>query len=63
MKLHMHFGCGTSLGLKLKVLIEALAVELGLSSQPLQQCYDKYKKQSYLVLAGLSVGEVQQVQN
>ena len=43
MKLHMHFGCGTSLGLKLKVSIEALAVELGVSSQPLQQCHDKYK--------------------
>ena len=36
MKLHMHFGCGTSLGLKLKVSIEALAVELEVSSQPLQ---------------------------
>ena len=42
-KLHMHFGCRTSLGLKLKVSTEALAVELGVSAQPLQQSYDKYK--------------------
>ena len=43
MKLHMHFGRETSLGLKLNVSLEALAVELGVSSQPLQQCYAKYK--------------------
>ena len=43
MKLHMHFSCETSLCLKLKVSIEALAVELGVSSQPLQQCHAKYK--------------------
>ena len=42
MKLHMHFGRETSLGLKLKVS-EALTAELGVSSQPLQQCYAKYK--------------------
>ena len=42
MKLHMHFGCETSLGIELKVSVEALAVELGISSQPLQQCYAKY---------------------
>ena len=39
----MHFGCETSLGIKLKVSVEALAVELGISSQPLQQCYAKYE--------------------
>ena len=43
MKLHMHFGCKTSLGLKLKVSVEALTVELGLSAQQLQQSHDKYK--------------------
>ena len=43
MKLHMHVGRETSLGLKLNVSLEALAVELGVSSQPLQQCYAKYK--------------------
>ena len=39
----MYFGRETSLGLKLKVSIEAFVVELGVSSQPLQQCHDKYK--------------------
>ena len=38
----MYFGCETSLGIKLKVSVEALAVELGISSQPLQQCYAMY---------------------
>ena len=32
MKLHVHVGCETSLGLKLKVSIEDLALELGVSS-------------------------------
>ena len=35
MKLHMHFGCKASLGTKLKVSVETLAVELGIFSQPL----------------------------
>ena len=56
MKLHMHFGCETSFGLKLKVSLEALTMELGVSSRPLQQCYAKY-------IVGFSVGEVQQVQD
>ena len=34
MKLYIHFCCETSMGLKLKVSIEALAVELRVSSQP-----------------------------
>ena len=56
MKLHMHFGCETSFGLKLKVSLEALTMELGVSSRPLQQCYAKY-------IVGFSVGEVQQFQD
>ena len=42
MKFQMHFGCKTSLGLKLKVSVEALAVEMGVSLQPLQQSYARY---------------------
>ena len=44
MKLHMYFDRKTSLGIKLKVSVEALVAELGLSSQPLQQCFAKQGK-------------------
>ena len=43
MKLQMHFGCETSLGLRFKVSLEALAVELGVSSEPLQQSYARHR--------------------
>ena len=32
------------MGLKLKVSLETLAVEMGVSSQPLQQSFEKYSK-------------------
>ena len=43
-KLHTHYGCRSNMGLKLKVLLETLAVEMGVSSQPLQQSFKKYSK-------------------
>ena len=64
MKLHMHLGCETSLGLKLNVSIEALAVKLGVHILPAFATMPRQvQKQSCMVIVGFSVGEVQQVQN
>ena len=41
-KLLMHFGCPSNLGLKMKVSMERLIVELGVSRQPLQESYKRY---------------------
>lgn len=42
-KLLMHYGCQTSLGLKLQLSMELLlGIELGISLQPLQESYKKY---------------------
>ena len=34
-KLHTHYGCRSNMGLKLKVSLETMAVEMGVLSQPL----------------------------
>ena len=39
-KLLMHYGCASNNGLKLKVSLEYLIVELGISVQPLQESYE-----------------------
>ncbi len=42
-KLLMHYGCNTSVGLKLQASMESLIIELGMSLQPLGV---KYKTHS-----------------
>ena len=42
-KLLMHYGCRSNDGLKLKISLEYIILELGLSAQPLQTSYEKYK--------------------
>ena len=41
-KLLIHYGCNLGLGLEMQVTMELLASELGMSSQPLQESYEKY---------------------
>ena len=41
-KLLMHYGCRTSVGLKMKLFLELLTLEMGISSQPLQESYKRY---------------------
>ena len=41
-KLLMHFGCPSNLGLKMRVSLERLMVEMGVSLQPLQESYKRY---------------------
>jgi len=43
-KLLMHYGCASNNGLKLKVSLEYLIVELGISAQPLQESYERYSE-------------------
>ena len=43
-KLHTHYGYRSNMGLKLKVSLETMAVEMGVLSQPLQQSFKKYGK-------------------
>lgn len=38
----MHYGCQSSLGLKLQMSMELLVTELGISLQPLQESYRRY---------------------
>ena len=42
-KLLMHFGCHTSIGLKMQISLEFLLAELGISFQPFQQSYKKFE--------------------
>ena len=42
-KLQAHYGCDANLGLKMSVSIEMLIVELGVSTQPFQESFNKYK--------------------
>ena len=44
-KLLMHFGCESNNGLKLAQSFQLLLVELGVSNQPLQQSFAKYRGQ------------------
>ena len=41
-KLLVHYGCRSSLGLKMLVSLELMVVELGLSAQPFSQSFAKY---------------------
>ena len=41
-KLLMHYGCQSSLGLKMQLSMELLITELGLSLQPFQQSYKRF---------------------
>ena len=41
----MHYGCKTSIGIKMQFYLELLTLEMGISSQPLQ---DSYKSQKSL---------------
>ena len=42
-KLLMHCGCKSNCGLKLKLSLECMMVELGLSGQPFQELYEQHK--------------------
>ena len=42
-KIQTHYGCKSSMGLKMSVSLELLIVELGISAQPLQESFKKYK--------------------
>jgi hypothetical protein len=37
-----HFGCETSMGLQLKISINCMVIEMGISDQPFQESYKKY---------------------
>ena len=43
-KLLVHYGCKSGLEIEMQVTMELLATELGMSSQPLQESYEKYRK-------------------
>ena len=38
-KLLMHYGCKTSVGIKMQLSLELLTLEMGISSQPIQESY------------------------
>ena len=42
-KLLMHYGCKSNNGLKLKLSLECMMVELGLSGQPFQESYEPHE--------------------
>ena len=42
-KIQTHYGCRTNTGLKMSASLELLIVELGVSAQPLQESFKKYK--------------------
>ena len=42
-KFQTHYGCKTNMGLKMSASLELLIVELGVSAQPLQESFKKYK--------------------
>ena len=41
-KLLIHYGCITSLGLKMQLSLELLTLEMGIPRQPLQESYKRY---------------------
>ena len=41
-KLLMHYGCKTSVGLNMQLSLELLTLEMGISSQPLQESYKRF---------------------
>jgi hypothetical protein len=43
-KLLVHYGCCSGIGLQMAVSMELLTTELGVSSQPLNESFLKYKK-------------------
>ena len=42
-KIQAHYGCDSNLGLKMSVSIKILIAELGVSVQPFQDSFKKYK--------------------
>ena len=42
-KLLMHYGCDSNDGQEMRISLEYMILELGLSSQPFQQKYDKFQ--------------------
>ena len=42
-KLQAHYGCDSDLGLKVSTSIEMLIAEMGISAQPIQESFLKYK--------------------
>ena len=38
----MHYGCPSHIGLEMKISVNFLILELGISTQPLQEPYKKY---------------------
>ncbi len=43
-KLLMHYGCPSSLGVKIRASLDYLILELGISVQPLQESFRRYNK-------------------
>ena len=48
-KLMMHYGCQSSVGLRLQMSMEFLIIELGISLQPLQESYVSTVSSSHIV--------------
>ena len=42
-KIQTHYGCKKNIGLKMNAILELLVVEVGVSAQPLQELFKKYK--------------------
>ena len=42
-KLLMHFGCASNVGMKMRVSLEQLIVEVGVSNQPLQENFERFR--------------------
>ena len=40
----MHYGCSSNLGMKMKISLEYMIMEMGISLQPLQESYKKYEQ-------------------
>ena len=40
----MHYGCPSNLGMKMKISLEYMILEMGISLQPLQELYKNYEQ-------------------
>ena len=45
-KLLTHYGCRSGVGIQLQVSMELFTIELGLSTQPLPESFEKYGKRA-----------------
>ena len=43
-KVLIHYGCPSNLGMKMKILLEYMILEMGISLQPFQESYKKYEQ-------------------